>query len=418
MKKPALIALVLAASCARGSVVAPVPPVGDAAERPQNGNVCTFTPFRLPLPAGTTLYGVATIHDYSSSSSSSGYDVPAFIVGYSVNGTSKVAALALRFEDRKWKLQPIDGPSAQANELYGVDALSAVDAWAVGQYLNGHGVLQPLIEHWDGKGWSYVPSPSAGKYGGTLSEVNAIDPTDVYAVGTRFASGYTFEGLIYRWDGKRWTDQHDTYRPAFTSNYNFSTAPESLRGSGLQLMTVDADVLKLHVQIGEMGTRTGDGAQWIMHDLLRPKGVKDTYLDKAAPWGKSGNVLAVGAYDTPGATIASGMSQWWNGKSFTWQMLPKAGAGSSLIDLAYSNDLGGALAVGWYAENKRKEFPWALDFNGVKWSALRLPKIGYGSYSAIAPIAGSHDFWAIGNTYTLPTFHSQGFVERATCSKF
>ena len=42
--------------------------------------------------------------------------------------------------------------------LYGLAALSASDAWAVGLYQNGTGVLT-LTEHWDGTSWRLVASP-------------------------------------------------------------------------------------------------------------------------------------------------------------------------------------------------------------------------------------------------------------------
>jgi hypothetical protein len=81
--------------------------------------------------------------------------------------------------------------------LYGVDALSAEDAWAVGSLAMGPA---PLTEHWDGKAWREVPAPSPGDYD-ELYSIAAIAPDDAWAVGTTTADG---NGLIEHWDGSTW----------------------------------------------------------------------------------------------------------------------------------------------------------------------------------------------------------------------
>jgi hypothetical protein len=68
------------------------------------------------------------------------------------------------------------------NRLYDVVALSATDIWAVGEYANG-GVSQTLIEHWDGRTWSQVSSPTVRNQYTKLLGVAAVAPNDVWAVG-------------------------------------------------------------------------------------------------------------------------------------------------------------------------------------------------------------------------------------------
>ena len=47
---------------------------------------------------------------------------------------------------------PNPGGSSAFNELFGVAAVSASDAWAVGSYYNGT-KEKTLVERWNGKAW-------------------------------------------------------------------------------------------------------------------------------------------------------------------------------------------------------------------------------------------------------------------------
>jgi hypothetical protein len=70
---------------------------------------------------------------------------------------------------------------------YGVAAVSAGDAWAVG---DGAGLA--LIGRWNGSGWSVFASPEVV---GRLLATTAITPCDVWAVGQRYVEGVGFQTL-------------------------------------------------------------------------------------------------------------------------------------------------------------------------------------------------------------------------------
>jgi len=93
----------------------------------------------------------------------------------------------------------------QTGFLSGVAAASADDVWAAGEsQVPGVG-LQTLIEHFNGRKWSVVPSPNIGPMD-QLRAVTAVSANDVWAVGfaapTSFANPQT---LILHWDGTSWT---------------------------------------------------------------------------------------------------------------------------------------------------------------------------------------------------------------------
>jgi hypothetical protein len=66
---------------------------------------------------------------------------------------------------RVWKVVPSPHPGGPSlgNVLFAVAALSPRNAWAVGTYRNATtGILSELtlIEHWNGRAWTQVPSPN------------------------------------------------------------------------------------------------------------------------------------------------------------------------------------------------------------------------------------------------------------------
>ena len=92
----------------------------------------------------------------------------------------------------------------QGAQLYGVTAVSASDAWAVG-YI-GTGTHHFLILHWDGTSWTRVPAPHNGPLA-VLSGVTAVSATKVWAVGTvhfKWGKHLLTSPVALRWNGKVW----------------------------------------------------------------------------------------------------------------------------------------------------------------------------------------------------------------------
>jgi hypothetical protein len=79
------------------------------------------------------------------------------------------------------------------NELFGVAATSATNAWAVGEFFSGaRHKLQTLVERWDGTAWMVEPSPNVDSHRNELFGVAATSSTDAWAVGD-FFSGSTHD---------------------------------------------------------------------------------------------------------------------------------------------------------------------------------------------------------------------------------
>jgi len=112
--------------------------------------------------------------------------------------------LILHWNGQRWAVTDSPSPGSR-NELQAVDGSAADDVWAVGFTSNG-GPARALILRWDGAAWTEVPSPNSGRGGNYLFGVTALSPDDVWAVG---ASGDVDHAngvpLIEHWDGRNWT---------------------------------------------------------------------------------------------------------------------------------------------------------------------------------------------------------------------
>src|SRR5439155_6394359 len=135
-----------------------------------------------------------------------------------------------------------------------IAAISPDDIWAVGQgYHNG--LVETIIEHWDGTRWNLVLSPSIPTDTSAFYDVAAITANDVWAVGyySDFSSGW-HSTLIEHWDGRSWT---------ITDSPNITKADNVLLG----VMAVAANDIWA---VGDYLTSTGqhtltvhwDGSHW------------------------------------------------------------------------------------------------------------------------------------------------------------
>src|SRR5438874_1811018 len=127
----------------------------------------------------------------------------AWAVGTSGSQMSHGQTLTEHWNGNQWSVVKSPSPASMNNELFGVAAVSATDVWAVGfishNTANGP-VEQTLIEHWNGTSWSVVKSPNVGT-SPVLNGVAAVSATDAWAVGN---SGFN-QTLIEHWNGTSWS---------------------------------------------------------------------------------------------------------------------------------------------------------------------------------------------------------------------
>jgi len=115
--------------------------------------------------------------------------------------------LAMHFNGTSWTEVPVPSPGTRNSFLTSVSGVAPNDVWAVGYTQNlpyGNRIRLPLILHWDGATWSQVAAPtvpastSVFVYG-----VAAVSASDAWAVGwTSSASGSAY---VAHWNGGAWS---------------------------------------------------------------------------------------------------------------------------------------------------------------------------------------------------------------------
>ena len=128
---------------------------------------------------------------------------------------------------KSWSVvkSPNAGPDNSLNSVY---AVSASDAWAAGSYYNGT-TGRTLIEHWNGKSWSVVKSPNVGPGSNELTSVRGTSAHDIWAVGDTVTSYPVTRTLILHWNGRRWRVASS---PSVPAEPNFLSGVRPLSPSG------------------------------------------------------------------------------------------------------------------------------------------------------------------------------------------
>lgn len=125
-------------------------------------------------------------------------------VGYRYNKVGNSFTLTEHWNGKSWKMAA--GPHADSfsSDLLGVTAIATDNVWAVGSFSSGFPNRQTLTEQWDGSSWNYVSSPNpSGAVKSVLNGVAAVSSNDVWAVGNAETNGVV-QTLVEQWDGSSW----------------------------------------------------------------------------------------------------------------------------------------------------------------------------------------------------------------------
>ena len=183
----------------------------------------------------------------------------AWAVGFqTVNYT---ATLIEHWDGRRWEVVPSPGSERGVDfRLNGITSLGPDDVWAVGErYFTDF--EQTLVEHWDGRAWSLVPSPNVGSDWNFLYSVAAVDAHDVWAFGHHYTPPEgTAEPLIERWDGASWIIQPT---PHYASDHFISAGITTSRNSGWALGAA------LQEDHSEPFVLRWDGTRWTAESTCR-----------------------------------------------------------------------------------------------------------------------------------------------------
>ncbi|HYP22453.1 MAG TPA: hypothetical protein VEV43_02670, partial [Actinomycetota bacterium] len=116
-------------------------------------------------------------------------------------GQTKVKTIVQRYDGTSWRMRPSLNPSADRNVLYGVDVAPSGDVYAAGTRFNAKRRFRTMVHHYDGTAWKMV----AGRYPGVLWDVDVVAEDDVWAVGTKSVDGRG-RAFAVHFDGTGWTE--------------------------------------------------------------------------------------------------------------------------------------------------------------------------------------------------------------------
>jgi hypothetical protein len=298
-------------------------------------------------PERTVAPGVSSsLNSVAATSDDSGWAAGTYASGQVTH------ALIERWNGTSWVRQPVPEPSGakRSTSLYGVAAISASKAWAVGNYRAPDGHLRTLIEAWNGTAWRQVASPDPGGAGrdDRLTAVSASSAGDAWAVGYYSDARLARRVLVLHWDGTSWRQV---------------SAIQSLgRSRGAMLFGVTA------ISASDV---------WAVGYLIKPG---------------------------PYALVLH-----WNGQAWTRSVRLNAGGGLSILSSVAASSTSNVWAVGHSQSRSGQTASLILHWNGSSWARLANPVPDAGDSARLIGVATSSigNAWAVGE-YSTPNGYAQG----------
>ncbi len=315
-------------------------------------------------------------------------------VGNYQQSSSSFRTFSERWNGTAWSLVQTPNVGTGDNNLVAVAALSVGDAWAVGiSNPTPTAQTRTLIEHWDGTSWKVVRSPSPGQLS-ALSDVKAVTPNDVWAVGFFYNLAGNQQTLVERWNGKVWKV---VTSPSPGASYN-----------GLSKLAIVSAK-----NIWAVGSTSNDGGNTLQTLVERWNGktwqVIPSLNGPHALYSALGAVVAidandiwaVGSSESYGTYETSTLVERWTGSS--WQIVSSPNKGTHGSDLAgiaalSANDL---WSVGSYIDASNF-LPKTLieHWNGKAWRIAKSPNPGGLEDELHAITRVGTTLWSVGNQAT------------------
>ena len=181
----------------------------------------------------------------------------------------------LSWDGTRWRLRQI----SRAYELWGVMAISATDAWTVGQSSN----FSALALHWNGTTWQ---DESPANQDVVLQDVAACGPGNVWADGFYYNDGIGPFLAADHWNGRSWTEYPIPDLPGMY-DYVFPLG-----------LTVDNSCEPWIAAYSNRADRTAyfhrDGSAWQVSYGAPQAAVIESYSDALATLPGSGAILSAG----------------------------------------------------------------------------------------------------------------------------
>jgi hypothetical protein len=327
----------------------------------------TVTPSANKGPYNNQLLGAAATS--ASNAWSVGYYQSAFCV-------CSQRTLSEHWNGTGWTIVPTPNPATNSGDydvLSATSGTSATNLWAAGYLGNvGSAADRSLIEHWNGTAWSLVTSPNPYTTQ-DLYGVAARSSSDVWAVGQYSNySPYGYGALIEHWNGTSWSKVPN---PATTGLYGVAAlASNNVWAVG------GAQILHWN------------GSAWNV--VASPYGA---YYLRSVSAVSASNVWAVGYSE-----VGSGegyyyhtLVEHWNGSS--WKVVPDAAPYPQTSGIL--NGVTALSATSVWAAGTANGVSFVEKWNGAQWTHVSSPNVKTSNNTFQAAASSAGNVWAIGEWY-------------------
>jgi hypothetical protein len=319
-----------------------------------NGTAWSSVKSPSPSSVDAELLGVSAV---------SGSD--AWAVGYYWNGTGRAYdSLILHWNGTAWSKIKSPNPSATSNQLYAVSARSSSDAWAVEDYVNNTtGVGTSLLLHWNGTAWSKGKSPTVQYTDFGFAGVSAVSASDAWAVGNYGIGGGDRSGtLIMHWNGTAWSQVNS---PSPGSGVNYLEGVSAVSGS-------DAWAVGNYSSYVDPGaSRTlvlhWNGTAWSKVNSPTPNPA-DLNLLYGVSARTGSDAWAVGSYWNGTAGAYDSLILHWNGTAWSRIKSPNPGPFANHLYGVSASSGSYAWAVGYYDTEVSTMNSLMFHWNGTSWT--------------------------------------------------
>lgn len=215
--------------------------------------------------------------------------------------------LAEAWDGTSWRVLATPSPGTEGSMLNGISCTSAGGCIAVGSAVAVPGTFSPLIERWDGLGWSVLAA--AATPDGTLAGISCTSPASCMAVGDN--------ALTERWDGTTWrlVDAPAPYGDSSMLARVSCSAADACMAVGGSFRFLDS--------LAEQW----DGRSW----QVRRTGQLDELAAVSCP--SAARCMAVGRFVSPADRVAT-LAQEWDGRSWRQRRTPGPAASGPLSDVS------------------------------------------------------------------------------------
>ena len=335
------------------------------------------------------LYGTSdnSVGAIAGSSASDMWAVGDYLPDTATSNQDATLTFAEHFDGKKWTVVPTPTTGANFTSFYGV-AASQGQAWAVGEYLNSSYQDRALIETWNGAQWSIANIPQPGSRRDMLFGATALSPSDVWAVGDQEGQNGEFETLAEHWNGASWT-VIPTPNPGSSGNHLYAVdavSTDNVWAAGMQLGANSPD---------QGLVEHWNGKKWSVVSMPAPASTDLVMLDGITA--SSSQVWVAGEADSPEGGGQPFVAGYQNG-AWTIPTLPAVPDGTDWTNLWGIQQAGGSVwAVGTYVDPATdNNNTLVLQGTNGTWTVNPAPNPGSGSniLGGITSVDGQ--LWAAG----------------------